>query len=153
MVIAIIGILASVILTSLSSARSKARDTKRVAQLREVQKALEMYYTDNGVYPVRDSQGGCSAAVWNTPLAPLVSGGYISGIPRDPIDSQVDSNLCYNYMSDISTSTYRCNGIARHLYMYAIMFSLENPDPKYGFMVASNTPAPGFGYCITGALK
>ena len=43
-VIAIIGLLASIVLVSLSSARSKARDAKRVADFSQLVKALEFYY-------------------------------------------------------------------------------------------------------------
>ncbi len=50
-VIAIIGILASVVLASLNSARTKSRDTSRAAQVKEVKKAMEIYYLDNGAYP------------------------------------------------------------------------------------------------------
>ncbi|PIQ73912.1 MAG: hypothetical protein COV85_04950, partial [Candidatus Portnoybacteria bacterium CG11_big_fil_rev_8_21_14_0_20_44_10] len=47
-VIAIIGILATIVLVSLNSARSKARDTQRVADLRQIQTAMEMYYDSHG---------------------------------------------------------------------------------------------------------
>jgi prepilin-type N-terminal cleavage/methylation domain-containing protein len=56
-VIAIIGVLASIVLVSLTSARAKARDAKRVSALQELQKALELYYADNGKYPTYAS--GC----------------------------------------------------------------------------------------------
>lgn len=49
-VVAIIGILAAVVLASLSSARTTARDAARVAQLNEIVKALDMYYLENGQY-------------------------------------------------------------------------------------------------------
>jgi prepilin-type N-terminal cleavage/methylation domain-containing protein len=49
-VIAIIGILASVILASLNTARAKALDAKRVAQLKEFQKALILCYDKTGTY-------------------------------------------------------------------------------------------------------
>ena len=55
-VIAIIGILAAVVLVSLNSARQKARDAKRLADIRQIQTALELYYNDNGGYPT-DSGG------------------------------------------------------------------------------------------------
>ncbi len=51
-VIAIIGILASVVLASLGSARTKSRDTSKAAQIKEVKKAMEAYYLDNGAYPL-----------------------------------------------------------------------------------------------------
>ena len=55
-VIAIIGVLSSIVLTSLNSARAKARDAKRVAELRQIQTALELFYDQQGRYPV--NQGG-----------------------------------------------------------------------------------------------
>lgn len=50
-VIAIIGTLASVVLAALNSARGKGRDANREASLTQLQKALELYYADHGVYP------------------------------------------------------------------------------------------------------
>ena len=50
-VIAIIGILATLAIVSLSTARSSSRDAKRMADLKQLQTALEVYYNDNGVYP------------------------------------------------------------------------------------------------------
>ncbi len=50
-VVSIIGLLSSVVLTSLNEARAKARDSYRVQSLKEVQKALMLYYADYGRYP------------------------------------------------------------------------------------------------------
>lgn len=52
-VIAIIGVLAGVVLTSLGTARSKARDTQKIANLKNIQLALELYADSNasGAYP------------------------------------------------------------------------------------------------------
>ena len=50
-VIAIIGLLATIVLIALSSVRVKARDAKRLADMREVATALELYYSDIGHYP------------------------------------------------------------------------------------------------------
>ena len=50
-VIAIIGILAAVVLVSLNSARQKSRDSRRVADIHQLQTALELFYNDNGGYP------------------------------------------------------------------------------------------------------
>ena len=47
-VIAIIGILASIVLVSLNSARVKARNASRKADLRSIQLAQEMCYDDSG---------------------------------------------------------------------------------------------------------
>lgn len=68
-VIAIIGILASIVLASLNSARVKSRDARRVADIKQIQLALELYYNDNAKYPAT-----------TTSLATT----YISVVPTDP---------------------------------------------------------------------
>jgi prepilin-type N-terminal cleavage/methylation domain-containing protein len=69
-VIAIIGLLSAVVLASLNSARTKSRDARRLADLKQLQTALELYYSDNNAYPAT--------------LAPLATAGAISVIPTDP---------------------------------------------------------------------
>lgn len=72
-VIAIIGILSSVVLASLNSARTKARDTRRIADLKQLQIAMELYFDANGSYPAA--------------LASLVGssgGASLSTLPKDP---------------------------------------------------------------------
>ncbi|HBV01424.1 MAG TPA: hypothetical protein DEF00_03475 [Candidatus Taylorbacteria bacterium] len=74
-VIAIIGILSSVVLASLNSARTKARDTRRVADLKQIQIAMELYYDANGSYPVALSS-----------LVGSGSGASLPVLPTDPKD-------------------------------------------------------------------
>ena len=50
-VIAIIGLLASIVMVSLNSARVKARDAKRAAEIKQLALAIEMYYDTNGGFP------------------------------------------------------------------------------------------------------
>jgi type II secretion system protein G len=71
-VIAIIGMLASVVLASLNSARMKSRDARRLADIHELQKALELYNSDNSQYPTA------------LDTAHLITPGYIAAIPTDP---------------------------------------------------------------------
>ena len=49
-VIAIIGILAAVVLTSLSSARDSAQDASAQASMSSIRAAAEIYYNENGSY-------------------------------------------------------------------------------------------------------
>lgn len=53
-VISIIGLLASVVLVSLNSARTKAKAARAAADLRQIGTALSMYLDDNGIYPCHD---------------------------------------------------------------------------------------------------
>lgn len=50
-VIAIIGLLSTLAIVALSSAREKARDSKRVTDIRQIQTALEIYFNDQESYP------------------------------------------------------------------------------------------------------
>ncbi len=50
-VVAIIGLLSSVVLTSLNSARMKGRDAERLSTMKQIRSALELYYDANGTYP------------------------------------------------------------------------------------------------------
>jgi len=74
-VIVIIGILSSLILVNLSSARAKARDTKRVSDLAQIQLALEQYFDRCGQYPSKNGQAVIFTAVG------AVLGNYSNGCP------------------------------------------------------------------------
>ncbi|HDY73474.1 MAG TPA: type II secretion system protein [Candidatus Jorgensenbacteria bacterium] len=50
-VVAIIGLLSSAILVGLGEARARARDARRIADVRQMQNGLENYYFTSGVYP------------------------------------------------------------------------------------------------------
>lgn len=50
-VIAVIGLLAGVVLNSVNSARAKARDARRLEDMRQIQIALELYRDKFGQYP------------------------------------------------------------------------------------------------------
>ncbi len=50
-VISIIGVLASVVLASVSQAKVRAQNTATLQQVRQIQLALELYYQDHGEYP------------------------------------------------------------------------------------------------------
>lgn len=82
-VIAIIGLLSSVVLASLNVARERGQNAKRMQDMREIGKALELYALENnGNYPNLSWAYGCNASSWNnlqTALAP-----HISTLPADP---------------------------------------------------------------------
>lgn len=79
-VISIVGLLSASILASLNTARAKARDVRRIADIRQLANALYLYQTTFGHFP-------CNAAVGNaieTSLQPLVATGDIPSISNDP---------------------------------------------------------------------
>lgn len=109
-VIAIIGVLSSVVLVSLNGARIKGRDARRIADLREMRKALELYYNVNGFYPssgwVKSSDAVWSDSSTSGTLANSLS-PYISSLPKDPINS---SGANWPYGDGADAFTYAYNG-------------------------------------------
>lgn len=91
-VIAIIAILASLVLVSLSTARSKSRDAKRVAEIGQIRKALELYYDTNQTYPSTTPTGysGDDAAIQL-----LTATGLLPKTPIPP-GSSVNPNYIYH---------------------------------------------------------
>jgi len=102
-VIAIIGILSATVLVSLNTARAKARDARRISDIQEVRKALELYYLDHGAYPVVSGWKGTTEGCYTGPAdsndaIPGLAPEYIPTIPEDP--KPAASNYCYLYTSN-----------------------------------------------------
>lgn len=88
-VIAIIGLLSSVVLTSLNSARDKAKYARAKMDIKQLKIAMLTYKLDVGeLPPPGDNCSACSNppdGAWLSVVNALVSGGYLSGrIDRDP---------------------------------------------------------------------
>ncbi|MBI5728279.1 MAG: prepilin-type N-terminal cleavage/methylation domain-containing protein [Candidatus Magasanikbacteria bacterium] len=88
-VIAIIGLLSTLAVVALGSARQKARDSKRLSDLKQVQTALELYYTDNNAYPTAATAvtlgSGNAACLNNAGLAATgCANAYMGIVPTDP---------------------------------------------------------------------
>ena len=81
-VIAIIGILAGIALVFLGPARAKARDAKRVAEIRQISTAMEMCYDDVTCGAAEAYQ--VIAVDANSRLTTTNIGTYISTLPLDP---------------------------------------------------------------------
>jgi type II secretion system protein G len=97
-VIAIIGILSSIVIVSLTSARAKARDAKRVSELKEIQTALEVYYTNNGEYPkgCAVSSGHYEGGIWgNVQWQNILPPLYMGKMPTDPINTAREYSYYY----------------------------------------------------------
>ena len=82
-VVAIIGLLSSVVISSLNVARAKGRDAKRLEDLRQIQIALELYRDDHGNYP-SEASGSNGKIGEGAGLDSLLT-PYISSLPVDPL--------------------------------------------------------------------
>ena len=86
-VIAIIGILSSVVLVSLGTARVKARDAKRKIDMQAIQTALYLYYDGKGMMPTNLNPGfaSCNGSwQYQQTMQELIDDGYLSQIPIPP---------------------------------------------------------------------
>lgn len=135
-VISIIGLLASIILIALNNARMSGRDALRVAQVKQLGTAIQLYYDKHQAYPNCDTTigggdawcGDCSSAgsgEFKIALQPLVDEGFITQIPQDPIN-----NSCYSYQyyigSEGNLTGESCGGKGIAKYGFIIIFRTEN---------------------------
>ncbi len=104
-VVAIIGLLASIIIVTLNSTRIRARDARRLADMKTIILALEMYYDDREEYPEENSSDGS----WENSYEDggdfidfLKDQGYLSIVPVDPINSGTTYYSYYVYSAGSS---------------------------------------------------
>ena len=98
-VISIIGLLSSIVLASISTARVKGRDSKRLQDLVQLRNALELYRLDKGAYPAtNESDTNQSHSIdqkWidGTGLLAMSLKPYLSHLPIDPKNNDVAGYL------------------------------------------------------------
>lgn len=127
-VIAIIGLLASVVLIALNNTRSKSRDAKRVADMNQLAKGLEMYFNSCNSYPTLSASttlsntlslytgssancGNNQGAATNGGLGSNSSGATIVGkmpsapMPADSAACTSLNNYVYRSYDDVNLTT------------------------------------------------
>ena len=127
-VIAIIGLLASVVLLALNSARAKSRDAKRLADVRQLASALELYFNDINSYPTNHAAANYIVG------APPISPTYIGLIPLAPTPPD---GTC-----DGTTNGYRYTaGTPNLVSTYSLSFCLGAQTGGYGAGIHTLTQA------------
>ncbi|XKT74852.1 MAG: type II secretion system protein [Patescibacteria group bacterium UBA2103] len=105
-VVAIIGMLSSVVLSSLNTARAGARDARRQQDIKQIQTALELYYNVNNAYPLEvgcdtskgSGSSGCNSSGTDWDESSYIHSGLVPGFIADlPVDPINDSTYYYNY--------------------------------------------------------
>jgi prepilin-type N-terminal cleavage/methylation domain-containing protein len=105
-VIAIIGLLSTLSIVALNQARARSRDARRLADVKQIQTALEMYYNDWNGYPAS-----------LTPGSQIASGTiYMDIVPKPPLPA--DGATCGTTVADGYTYavTTPYNGITNGSY-------------------------------------
>jgi type II secretion system protein G len=132
-VIAIIGLLASVVLLALNSARAKSRDAKRLADVRQLASAFELFFNDRSSYPTTGYGTSALLSTGGMTTAGLVPGyiGQIPAAPR-PADNATGSTCT------TANNEYMYTGAANY---YTLVFCLGDTTGGYSSGVRTLTPA------------
>lgn len=83
-VIAIIGLLSTLAVVALNTARSKSRDAKRVADIKQIQTALELYSGDRSGYPYDGTAGAGGLDLGVAATDCLDGGGFVGACATAP---------------------------------------------------------------------
>jgi general secretion pathway protein G len=110
LVVILIAILSGMILSviNVSGMRNRGKDAQRSGDLKKIQTALELYFTDRRSYPINSASFATVAAALTTPLV----GTYIQALPTDPREGDAKTATCglsnyrYFYRSDGVGSRY-----------------------------------------------
>ena len=100
-VISLIGVLATLVIANMNSARERARDAQRKSDLRNIQTALRLYYNDNGGYTPKAEIDALWGSAW-------IDNGvtYMNILPNDPLaPTQVYD---YTYTDSENYALYAC---------------------------------------------
>ncbi len=145
-VISIIGVLSSVVLASLNTSRARARDSIRIQSLKQIQLAMELYFSKCNTYTVRQNCTGTAYGSggngWFNYTGYVGAGAVSQGL----IDAGVISTTIID-PSKVTTS----NSVNRSGYMiqanatkYTIWANLENPTAENIATQDSCSITPGY---------
>lgn len=122
-VMAIIGMLASIIFVAMSTLQAKSRDSRRIADMREFKKALSIYYVGTNRFPA--AGGPVTLTGSDVITTALIDAGAISGFAGDPVSPTFDY-------------VYTPSGVAS----YTITFCMETDSVPNRTQDCLNTVSP-----------
>ena len=117
LVVILIAVLAGALLTVINPAglRSKSRDSQRIADLKKIQAALELYFADTRNYPIASTW---EVVISSSALATALQPAYLSVVPSDPRGASATATPCtvptenrYNYRTDAIGTIYMLTSI------------------------------------------
>jgi prepilin-type N-terminal cleavage/methylation domain-containing protein len=163
-VISIIGLLSTMTVYAVNVARSKARDTRRLADIKQIQKALDLYYLEHNTYPV---SGNCAGTVqnsgWCNSAQSYLSGHWIRNgttvnlgefLNTDPIDP-LQTTTAKWWPAGGGTYYYFSLGYGGSGKWYMMVFGLENgghPIEKEAGVTACNDTFFNYGASHTDGI-
>ena len=147
-IISIISLLSSIIFANVNSARLRARDARRIAEVGQLNRALTLYFNSyNYTYPALPAS--CGSATWAlssqtacwADIATILN-PYLPAFPVDPLNTTISGNAyVYAYQTINGVSGYRLG---------ANLESLSPSGKGDGCWVVGGEPAgfPAAFYCM-----
>ena len=140
-VIAVIGMLASIILVSLGPARARARDARRISDVRQMSLALETEAADGG-----EEIAGCEGDQVDASTCNIAGTAVIFANFKDPSTPETlcaagaSTDTCqYSIATDAGGAAARTND-------YQICFVLEQANGALGLLVGKNQISNGSSF-------
>jgi len=170
-VIAVIGLIASLVLVSTTGTRKKARDSKRLQDIKQIVLALQLYFDKYEKFPGPTSAyGECEAGCgcWDTStvdndgdgkpfIEPLVDEKILAEVPRDPIGGATCSvGFTYRYYR-YSAGSNGCSTSSGAYFVLGIN-DMETSANPYPTSPGWRCPVPGRNWqsefeWVTGAFE
>ncbi len=149
---AIIALRTGIVVTNLTSSRSKARDAKRVSDLGQIQLALELYFDRCKQYPAFVKTSPITdPSYMDINLSTAFDNGCSSGITFQSFLAYIPTppNSYSNYGYAVNSGSYPTD--------YLLHVTLENVNEvtRDGYIGASygdftcDTPSPSQEYCLS----
>jgi len=136
-VVAIIGLLAAIAVIALNNARARARDAKRLADIRQIQTALEMYFLDQNHYPNYDGSSGIGGKY----LCSTEAGFEDTACSETTYMAKVPSNPSPQNDGDCTSTDYTYAVAVDYNTTYEIRYCLGQPTGGISAGVHVATPA------------
>jgi len=133
-VIAIIGLLSTLAVIALGSARSKARDARRISDIKQLQTALELHFADAGAYPTE-----AVAVTLGSATQDVLHDSGFGAVGSTPVGAEI-------YMGQVPAQINTPAGIGAYVYTsatgdtYTLSFELEGSVGDLGPGALTATP-------------
>ncbi|OGY57117.1 MAG: hypothetical protein A3D47_00400 [Candidatus Colwellbacteria bacterium RIFCSPHIGHO2_02_FULL_43_15] len=139
-VLTIIAILSGAALAALSGFRSSARDTRRIADMGNMQSYLELYFNRCGHYPGDVSCGTNAPASWDALADALVAVMDKNKVPLDPVAGKTYSygvDSANGYLKYVIGATLEGSNSVLNTDVDATTFSVSCADATFVYCIQS----------------